>query len=223
MVRLSLTLYQFLGYLIPGSVASFAIFFLGAEYFGLFSDELENASLVTVIVLLAVAYLVGFLIQSAFVGRIERWLFWFPERGEMPSRFLLHDANETHSRAFKSRISSLRRKFNLSCDGKLREQEYFELLYSRSIADGRGHLIENFNALYALSRGLTVAFLIATSIPITCLVHLYSIDDDRYGSTLPWLLLAAFLAAVVLCARRARSYGERFADEVYRVALTYEM
>lgn len=223
LVRLSLTLYQFLGYLIPGSVANLAIIFLGIDFFAFPVGVLQDASLATVVVFVASAYLVGFLIQAALTGRVERWLFWLPERGEMPSRFLIQDNNKAYSQAFKSQIALLQRKYNRSSAGKLRKQECFNLLYSRSIADGRGQLIETFNALYALSRGLTIAFLIATAVPVTALVSCSSFPDDWYNSTSQRVLVAVFIVAALLCARRARSYGVRFADEVYRVGLTYEM
>ena len=223
MIRLSLTLYQFLGYLIPGFVVSSTLIYLASKHFEVSVEKIVDASLVVVVVSLFAAYILGFLLQSAFSGPLERWVFWYPKRRGMPSKFLVADDDMTHSKAFKNRISLLRRMYNRCSVDQIYEQEHFDLLYSRAIADGRGQLIETFNALYALSRGLTAAFLIAATAVATSLITSCTVGICCRDIIPQLVLFASLLASAFLCHKRTRSYGVRFADEVYRVGLTYEI
>ncbi len=223
MVRLSLTLYQFLGYLIPGSVVSATLVYLATRHFDVSVETLNDANLMVVVVSLFAAYVIGFLLQSTLSGPLEMWLFWYPKSRGMPSKFLVSDDDTTHSQAFKNKIALNRRICSRWSAGELSEQEYFDLLYSRAVADGRGQLIETFNALYALGRGLTAAFLIAATAVTASAIASCSDRAEWQGIILQGLCVAGLAASAVLCQRRTKSYGIRFADEVYRVGLSYEM
>ena len=211
-----------MAYLVPGSVISTAIFSATAPEYNIRSLDMTGIDFGTLALFLLAAYIFGFLLQALVAGHTERWLFWFPEQRQLPSTFLISATHAHYSTAFKKRIALITRKLNGSLPYRIDDHEQFNLLYSRAVADGHGQLIEIFNALYALSRGLAAAFFFASVSLAASTALTTTTPSTEWPTTLfPWGFAAALIVASAISWQRARAYGVRFADEVYRISLTY--
>lgn len=157
--------YDFIGYVIPGSLGCVFLYWLIDGFFG-FSLHLEVKSIGESILFLALAYFIGHLIQ-AYGNTIEKsavreWGGWFSEQ-------FLKDDNSYYTPAFKRALrESIKTVFGESAElgtndetQRPQRQELFNLCYTLIVQEGAALHTEIFNGVYSLYRGMIAAINIA--------------------------------------------------------------
>jgi hypothetical protein len=212
------SVYDVLGYMIPGVVVLWTGRVLAREILGLDLVADIPTSALGVTVLLLAAPPVGFLFQ-ALGRRVESDLINprvtdanGKKRRMFPSaRYRME--NDTHfSTEFKKCFEeSAAATFGLSENTR----EAFDLAYHYLLVNDQAALPERFNALYGMARGLTMALTLAGI--VYGLEFLQEIDATEKARAWEALFVAAVLfAGAVLAFMQARSFGRRFADSVFR-------
>lgn len=226
--------YDFIGYVIPGSLACVFLYWLFVGFFAvLVSVDLKSFG--ESILFLGLAYFLGHLVQ-AYGNRIEakavkNWGGWFSEQ-------FLRDDNLYFTPAFKS---SLRDAINKvfgdqtdfgSSDQKARRQELFNLCYSLIVQESAALHTEIFNGVYSLYRGMLAAtnigIFVSTLITVKQLILLllpsfnfgvpsspfWYFSDFHFGIGIAALLF--FLLIRKPLTERFKRFAQHFANSVYR-------
>jgi len=228
--------YDFLGYIIPGTILLLAVVYWAESVvdfdlltLGSISDLGQTA------LFLAVAYLVGHLMQA--FGRlietheVKRWGGYFSVQFLRPD-----DTNYTEG--FKAKLlRAIHDTFSLdpvenppddtTRDARL--QEMFNICYTFVVQRGIAQHAEIHNATYGFFRGSLVLWLAVIALFIVAVIRHASIAiagaldySDTSFDDLKWHLVTAgvtvALAAATLPFLRGRfaHFGRRFVDAVYR-------
>lgn len=227
--------YDFIGYVIPGSLGCVFLYWLINGFFG-FYFYLEFKSIGESILFLALAYLIGHLIQT-YGNLIEKsavreWGGWFSEQ-------FLRDDNSYYTTAFKSALrESIKTVFHESAElgtndetQRQRRQELFNLCYALIVQEGVALHTEIFNSVYSLYRGLIAATNVAivvsavitvkyilllllpffrVSIPLS---HFWSFSVFHLGIGISTLILS--LLVRIPLKERLKRFAQYFANSVY--------
>lgn len=226
--------YDFIGYVIPGSLACILLYWLLVGFFVL-PISIEVKSLGESILFLGLAYFLGHLVQ-AYGNTIEaqavkNWGGWFSEQ-------FLRDDNSYFTPAFKSALrDAIKQVFGESADfggndQKARRQELFNLCYSLIVQEGAALHTEIFNSVYSLYRGMLaathigvlVSVLITAKHMILLLLPFFKIaapssrfwyfSDFHFGIGIAALLF--FLLIRQPLNNRFKRFAQHFANSVYR-------
>ena len=155
--------YDLYGYLLPG-LALLILFWLP---FGLVAQSRPASELSSAVAALAVAYIVGHLLQTIAANAIPSQVQHPSGRLRHPSDVLLDPAEATFSQELRTRLAArVSSSFGLGLEldkpadeaiSKKRE-DAFLLCRQALIKDQVVSYAEQFEGLYAMMRGLTVAF-----------------------------------------------------------------
>jgi hypothetical protein len=226
--------YDFIGYIIPGSLACVFLYWLLAGFAG-FTITIELKSIGESILYLGLAYFLGHLVQaygnSIEARAVKKWGGWFSEQ-------FLRDDNSYFTPNFKSALrDAMTNVFGESAnlgniDQKARRQELFNLCYSLIVQEGAALHTEIFNGVYSLYRGMLaatnigilVSLLISAKQAILLLLRFFKVAVPSssflifsefhlsvgVGSLLFFLLIRRTLDS------RFKRFAQHFANSVYR-------
>lgn len=149
-----LNFYDLYGYLIPG----LALVILLWLPFGYSAGGLPSTAWTSALLAVAVGYIAGHLIQ-----RVARYSYW--RSGEVPSAALLDPANTGYSPMFRELLfRRIQERFRITVPTDKAKQtrpiqnDAFMLCRGVLLNVGKIHYAEQFEGLYAMMRGLGVAF-----------------------------------------------------------------
>lgn len=228
--------YDFIGYVIPGSLACVLFYWLIEGFFA-FSLHLEVNSMGESILFLGLTYFIGHLIQ-AYGNTIEKnsvseWGGWFSEQ-------FLRDDNSYYTPSFKSELrDAMKSVFGQSVElgtneetQKARRQELFNLCYTLIMQERATLHTEIFNGVYSLYRGMIAATNIAiiVSAVITVkqiLLILLALSRISVPSSPFWFFsdfhlgigVGALISSILIrlpMKERFKRFAQHFANSVYR-------
>ena len=212
------SVYDILGYMIPGLVVLWTGRVLARDVLGLdLVPELPNEA-PTVTVLLLAAPATGFLFQS-LGRRIESDFInaKVPDaegntRRMFPSTRYRLESDSHFSAEFKNRFEiKAAETFGLPVGAR----EAFDLAYHYLLVNGQAALTERFNSLYGMARGLMLALALAGA--VYGLEFLQEVDaKDKSPAWEALFIVVLLFAGTGLAFIQARSFGRRFADSVFR-------
>lgn len=225
-------LYDFLGYVLPGTVAFGLLCWFARDFLSLplpFTVDSFGKSLLAV----AISYSLGHFIQS-YGNRLERrlvklWGGWF-------SVTFLREDNAHYTARFKANLAHFTDtafdSMKTKSDGALSQREVFDLCYSLVVQQTPARHVEVFNGMYGLYRGFLAATWLGIGVSAAITLKSVSIYTlQAIGIALPnqpffaiepiTAALAAFGSIGFIALRgpiqcRLERFARRFADAVYR-------
>ena len=234
------TLYDILGYLIPGAIS----FFIFLKFINIFGLQIIDISIFKtwfgVALLIVLSYLVGHLIQwltkyACDCAPIKnRWYV---------SSYYLRDDNKHYSPTYKKNLRKWISDY-FEMGNKLEEaiktpkhensrkiiKESFDLTYTFLVQNKAAVFVEIFFALFGFCRGMFVVSIIGTFIELAGIALIcsypYLPNATEYIKNIPHLnlsiiLLLVFLASAVGFFNRAEKFSGSYVDYVYRSFYTY--
>jgi hypothetical protein len=144
--------YEYIGVIIPGSVAIFGAMYLYPDVKALFGAE--DINLGGLGLFLIASLVVGHLIQG--VGNLVEMIWWHL-CGGMPSDWLINEKQSLVSDSQKKRLFDLcNQKMGLDCANLTSKQWYpaFREMYTSVEAEGKSKRSDAFNRTYGLLRGI---------------------------------------------------------------------
>ncbi len=228
--------YDFVGYVIPGSLACVFILWLFAGLFA-FTIPIEVKSVGESILFLGLAYFVGHLVQaygnSIETKSVNKWGGWFSEQ-------FLRDENSYYTPIFKSALrDAMKSVFGETAEfggndesHKARRQELFNLCYTLIVQEGAALHTEIFNGVYSLYRGMLAATNIGIVVSLSIIIKqvillLLTLCKSNVMSNPFWhfsdfhlslgigVFIFLFLIRQALGTRFKR-FAQHFANSVYR-------
>jgi len=212
------SLYDFLGYLIPGMLTAWVGQVLMVDVFrlplGLQFGRTETETAFFVVAAFVIGHFVQVVAQRlepiALNPRVRSgkgWVRLFPSQ-----RFRL-ESDQHFSTEFKAAFEQkASRVFRIPVGSR----EAFDLAYTYVITRGYGHHTEVFNAIYGMSRGLIVATLLGAGVYLTQAIDAVTVHEDTDIAREAAILAALLALGSALAFVRARRFSRRFADSVYR-------
>lgn len=150
--------YEYIGVIVPGSVAIFGAMYLYPDVKALFGGDDINVGGLGLF--LIASLVVGHLIQG--VGNLLE-MGWWRLRGGMPSDWLLQDNQKLVSDTQKQRILDLCTQSMKIDRANLTVKQWYPAvreMYSMLEAAGRSKRIDAFNRTYGLLRGISAGCLV---------------------------------------------------------------
>jgi len=235
--------YDFLSYIIPGSLAVLLLLFFIGSIFGTPGVLISYVSgFGETIVFLIVGYFAGHLIQAR--GRqIE-----LKEKDEWGGYFsiqFLRESNDFYTADFKGTLKrNAESEFGLPVDiadnsvtqeqKDKRHQEIFNLCYDFVVQKGISRSPDIHNGIYGMFRGAMVVWEIGITLALVTTVrhaaflgyHFYSMGVSYHEPETTQLIIAVVLMAFFLGTKRFlkarfKHFGQRFVDSVFRNFLTF--
>jgi hypothetical protein len=208
------SLYDFIAVLIPGFLFIWAVSSF-SDLVGISINISLTGGLAETSVLIALAYVIGLLLQGISQGITEKALIriW----GGFPSaRWLLQEDNRL-SKGYKEKIFKLvQDKFNIAVEGgqsrderMKKNQEIFYLCYNAVDKAKMSERPQLFNAQYGLFRCLLTSFSVLLLIGILVLI-----TTKSAGGKALWFSSFS-LVGMVISYFRVKKRGEDFAKSIY--------
>jgi len=217
-VDVPFNVYDFLGYILPGLLATWAAQVLIGDVLRLPFPLRFGADATETSFFIVVAFVVGHLLQGIAefaeplvlkrkVETVDGWKRLFP------SQQFRRESDEHFSAEFKSAFEErASRLFGLPAGAP----EAFDLAYTYIVLNTNARHTEAFNAIYGLHRGLIVASLLAAAVYLAQTVDSVSVHPDGDVARQSAIIASLLAASVPLAFTRARRFSVRFADSVYR-------
>jgi len=230
--KIDLSLYDFIGYIIPGAIVTWAGQVLAVDVLRLerwplkLADNTTTAAATFATVLfIVVSFVVGHFVQ-AVAKSCEQFILnpgYDAERVgrkvlyEKPQERALGQGDERYTASFKSQ---LRAKMGDIAGFAPTDKELLGLGCVALIQRDAAGKTEIFLAIFGLFRGLVVAMLFAAAVQLTLTVDSLSLHESvaarKQASTLAGVFVVGFLYAIV----RARHFYGVYYDAVYRGVVT---
>lgn len=191
--------YEYIGVIVPGSVAIFGAMYLYPDVKALFGADDFNVGGLGLF--LIASLVVGHLIQG--IGNVME-MTWWRAHGGMPSDWILKDKQKLISETQKQRVLDLcSQKMNIDRTNLTIRQWYPAVreMYSVLESAGRSKRIDAFNRTYGLLRGISAG----------CLVFALLAGFTQPEHKELWL--GALVVAAVAFYRMHR-FGLRYAREI---------
>lgn len=212
-----LNLYDFLGYIIPGSLIitilnDFFVKNLNVD----FIFEVNDGNIIDVFLFIIISYFFGILIHE--LSQIVEQYFFKRVWNGFPSEKYLLDNCDKYSKEFKNELKkTIKSKFDITLNNtKEKNQEAFNLIYSKVQKLEGNDRIQLFNTIYGMCRSLFTGSIFGSALYITKLIIEWGKNDL---ANFTYILL--FLVSSYLLYRRSTRFSKRFADYVYRDFYNY--
>ena len=200
--NLKASIYDILGYFLPGLLFMFALILLSLNYnVEYLFEEIKRLSTTEIMLAIIIAYIIGHLIQSIsnILENIFLKLPLLKYISGAPSYQYFSESNKFYSDEFKKLIINAAKEIFKS--ENLKEKELFNLCYSLILQKGETRRIELFVSLYGFYRGLSYSCLISS-----ILFFIYH----------NFILAIAFVIFTILFLQRYKRFKSYFEDYVYR-------
>lgn len=208
----SFSMYEVLGYLMPGSVVVLPLYYWASATYPS-NAALASDGVMTATAFLVLSFLVGHFLQAVSSGPLERFYLWLS--GGHPNKIIATKGikpmkPEYWLSAKRAILLNSRRCTSETEVPGYDDEETIRIAISRSRGKGKTDV---FNALYAFNRGLTTGMLV-----LFCLVLIYTKYVVRLN--ILWYLLLVLLCLLILIVQlfRLRNKSEYFLDESIRQA-----
>jgi len=228
-----LNFYDFVGYLIPGTIFLLNIYWIFAGFF-ITDISFNLKSIGDSFLFLVLSYLFGHIIQS-YANKFEEKNI--KENGSWESDHYLKPENEFYSKEFKNNLySAIKDQFNIDIEkevnNKKRVQEVFNLCYTLIVQENLSSQTDIFNGFYGLYRGLNIVkkVVLCSTLIITVkqlLYLMFNFNDVSFLSVQlsnydPQLLVVGIMVSIFTYGvssqllSRCKRFSNRFSDSVYR-------
>lgn len=213
------SLYDFIGYLVPGSIVTLTVNKYYFDLAGLIEGFGLSNELILGIYFVIFSYVVG-IITHEFSEIIQHYILKSIWRGLPSERFLLTNDNK-YSAEYRTKI---KRQIEVDYGIKIEEdkkksQEAFNQVYSLVQSKGNTEKIEIFNSIYGMCRNFLSGILL--SIFMFFVTRLLVLN---YIPLINEVIINILIIAVViyLIYRRAKRFSERFVDYIFREYLNIQ-
>jgi hypothetical protein len=227
-----LNLYDFLGYLIPGTAVVLSIYLLLRDI-QVITEPIEIGSLGDSLIVLIIGYFMGHVIQ-AFGHKIEQ--FYLKRWGGWESLKLLGQDDKTYTATLKGKIlAAAQDVFGVEVDPEKPEkeqrrqkQDLFNLCYSLVIQKGVAPHTPIFHGIYALYRGIVATIYLGVVLCVVSvawpLVVTREIQTQELMLLLLWprlIIVGALGWGLRLILKRMKDFSKHFASSVYRYFIVW--
>ncbi|MDD2218417.1 MAG: hypothetical protein PHG06_09565 [Parabacteroides sp.] len=208
-----LSIYDVLGYLIPGFLGLYAIDIVTTSLFDLpINFKSPNQ------VILTTVYFCGALFMGVVLHELSQIMedkIYIKIWGGFPSQRFLNEDNSKYSDQMKQSLKEAAADiFKIELKDGIRSQEIFNLFYSKLQTLGKDGMIQNFNAQYGMIRNFLAGILmINLSLVISAVIN---INRNHQAPAKEIWLIGLGIVLICILSRRLRRFGERFADYVIR-------
>lgn len=244
-MQAKLNFYDFLSYIIPGSLATILILYFIGSLLGMPSILVTYVSgFGETIIFLIVGYFIGHLIQAR--GRQiemkekDSWGGYFSVQ-------FLREGNDFYTVDFKQNLKkNAESQFGLSVDlagekvtqeqKEKRYQEIFNLCYDLVVQKGISRITDVHNGIYGMFRGALTLWEIGIVLSVISALrhaaflayHSYLLGLGYYEPETTQIIISVALLVFFLVTNRflrtrLKHFGQRFVDSVYRNFLTYRL
>jgi hypothetical protein len=212
-----LNLYDFLGYIIPGSLI---VLILNSFFENVldtnFILNVNDGSIVETTSFIILSYFIGILMHE--LSQIIEKYFLKKIWGGFPSERFLLDNDEKYSEEFKNELKKvIESKYNIKLNNtRKKNQEAFNLIYSKVQKLDGNDKIQLFNTIYGMCRSLFSGVIVSS---VFYIIKFFIEYGENNMVNMTYIML--FVSASYLLYRRSTRFSKRFADYVYRDFYNY--
>jgi len=225
------TFYDFVGFFIPGAIFNLNIVIIAYFYHSLNLLEFCNGFLGSVIFIIS-SYIIGHLIQEIGYLITKRYSTY---KVRLSHLFLCY--SDVHfSEDFKKQLLLFLTSSFLGNETEFNPEDdprtstlLFSLCYAFVVDNGIGKRAENYNGLFALSRGLFtvsgICMIIHVGVFFFDIISEYRLSGTirMQNAYLDSLLMGfVFVIFIIVFKKRFNDYSRRFVDAVYRSFYVYQ-
>jgi len=181
-----------------------------------FIIDFNEGNILMTIIFIIFSYFFGILIHE--IGQILEKHFFKKVWGGFPSERFLLEENGKYSHEHKNRLKKIiESEYNLKLNNtKEKNQEAFNLIYSKVQKKEGKDRIQLFNVIYGMCRSLF------SGVIVSCFIFIIKFFLELGSNNvinLTYIFLFGFFSYLLF--RRSTRFSERFADYVYRDFYNY--